>query len=297
MAQQVSANVGVALWPAHSPDAQGLLTCADVAMRSAKTQRTLVEVYDPVYGAEGRDRLALAKQLLVALDDGQFVVHYQPKIDSLSGDAVGAEALVRWQHPDRGLLAPDTFLPLAEQIGCMNALTRCVLATAVAQCRQWRLDGLDVTIAVNLSASDLLDETLVGHIAGLLATAGLPADALELEITETTLMVDPPAATATMKTINRLGVKLSVDDYGTGFSSLAYLRDLPVQELKIDRTFIMELTPDSRSAAIVRSTIELAHTLGLSVVAEGVENADSYALLRRFDCDLVQGYHFCRPKI
>jgi diguanylate cyclase (GGDEF)-like protein len=296
IAQKVSANVGIALCPSHSTDAQGLLKCADVAMRSAKAQRTLVEVYDPVHGAEGRDRLALAKQLRAAFDENQFVVHYQPKLDSRGGAVVGAEALVRWQHPDRGLLYPDAFLPLTEQIGCMNALTRVVLAAAVNQCTQWRLDGLDLAVAVNLSASDLLDETLVGHIATVLAGARLPPDALELEITETTLMVDPVAATETLGMISRLGVKLSVDDYGTGFSSLVYLRDLPVQELKIDRSFIIDLTPDSRSAAIVRSTIDLAHTLGLSVVAEGVENADSFALLRRFDCDLVQGYHFCRPR-
>jgi diguanylate cyclase (GGDEF)-like protein len=296
MAQQVSGNVGIALWPSHSDQAQSLLECAGVAMRVAKAQHTLVEIYDPMHGAQGRDRLTLAKQLLLAVEDNQFVVHYQPKLDSFSGVVVGVEALVRWQHPERGLLYPELFLPLAEKIGCMNPLTKAVLASAITQCAQWRLDGLDITTAVNLSASDLLDETLAIDLAILLTTHSVPPGALTIEITETTLMVDPCAAKAMLTAIHALGVKLAVDDYGTGFSSLAYLRDLPVHELKIDRTFITDLTEHTRSAAIVKSTVDLAHTLGLSVVAEGVEDADAFELLRRFNCDIVQGYHFCRPQ-
>jgi diguanylate cyclase (GGDEF)-like protein len=296
MAQQVSGHVGIALWPAHANSAHGLLQCADVAMRSARSQRSAVEIYDPVHGADGRNRLMLAKQLRIAVETNQFVVHYQPKVELHSGTVVGVEALVRWEHPERGLLYPDSFLPIAEQIGCMNALTRSVLATSITQCSQWRLDGVELAMAVNLSASDLLDTDLVGHIAMLLTTAGVPPHLLELEITETTLMVDPPSARATLAAIHALGVKLSVDDYGTGFSSLAYLRDLPVQELKIDRTFVTDLTDDSRGAAIVKSTVDLAHTLGLTVLAEGVENDEAFDLLRSYGCDVAQGFHLCRPK-
>jgi EAL domain-containing protein (putative c-di-GMP-specific phosphodiesterase class I) len=253
-------------------------------------------VYDPVHGAEGRDRLAMAKQLTLALETDQLLLHYQPKIDVRTGRVVGVEALVRWQHPHLGLLYPDAFLPLAEQIGCMDQLTKIVLATALAQGHQWRLDGVDLTVAVNLSASNLIDEELVRDLAVTLTRENVPADALTLEITESTLMSDGPRAIETLDAIHELGISLSVDDYGTGFSSLTYIRDLPVQELKIDRSFVTHLTEKGRDAAIVKSTIELAHALGLHVVAEGVENEEALTVLRQLGCDLAQGYHLCRPR-
>ena len=202
---------------------------------------------------------------------------------------------MRWEHPTRGVLYPDAFLPVVEQSGLMNAVTRLVLESAVMQLASWRAAGLDLSVAVNLSASDLLDESLAERIAGLLAEHGVPADALELEITESVIMIDPKRAREVLEALRALGLRIAVDDYGTGYCALAYLRDLPIDELKIDRSFIANVTTDRRSAAIVRSTIELAHALGLKVVAEGIENTEALAAVAAFGCDYAQGYHFSRP--
>lgn len=296
VASQITGSIGVALWPADSDNFKGLFQCADMAMYAAKLLGSGVELYDAEHGADGRNRLAMAKELRLAAAADQFVLHYQPKTDLRNGRIVGVEALVRWQHPDRGLLYPDAFLSVAEQTGSIRELTTKVLSTAIAQCGQWCLDGLVLTVAVNLSSSDLLSDHLVNDIARMLTRSTVPADLLDLEITETTLMLEPEKAIATLHALHELGVRLSVDDFGTGFSSLCYLRDLPVQELKIDRTFITNLTEDSKDAAIVRSTIQLAHSLGLEVVAEGIETGDVMTLLRSFGCDLAQGYHVCKPK-
>jgi EAL domain-containing protein (putative c-di-GMP-specific phosphodiesterase class I) len=246
-------------------------------------------------GLDVAHRLATARQLRVAVASGQFVLHYQPKVDIRSGAVVGVEALVRWEHPDAGLQYPDSFLPIVEQIGCMPALTRLVLEAAISQRREWYLDGIALTMAVNLSASNLDDPDLVTDIALMLVGAGVPSDALELEITETNLMIDPLQAKTTLEALHALGIGLSVDDYGTGFSSLQYIRDLPVHELKIDRTFVTGMSDDDRNRAIVRSTIQLGHALGLRVVGEGVETRDDLALLERLGCDSAQGYYLCRP--
>ena len=293
--QQVAGSVGLALWPAHADNALGLIQCADIAMHSAKIHRGDVGVYDPVHGAAGRNRLALARELRPALEAGQFVVHYQAKFDIRSGAVVGVEALVRWQHPRLGLLYPDAFLPIAEQTGSLGLLTEIVLASSLAQGVRWRHDGLDLGVAVNLSASSLSDAGLVATIAAALATKGFPADRLTLEITESALMTDREGALATLGAIRDLGITLSVDDYGTGFSSLTYLRDLPVQELKIDRTFVIHVAEDRSDAAIVKSTIDLAHSLGLTVVAEGVEDSLALAMLDEYGCDVAQGYYLGRP--
>jgi diguanylate cyclase (GGDEF)-like protein len=293
--QQIGASVGIALWPNHATDAESLFQCADVAMYSAKRSGVGVVMYDPEHGADGRKRLRMAKELRAALDEDQFVLHYQPKFELQSNTVVGVEALVRWQHPKVGAVAPDVFLPLVEQMGCMPELTELVLAKAISQLSVWRMDGKDLTVAVNLSATGLSDDRLVARIAVLLASAGVPAAALTLEITESMLLFDRERATATLEKINALGVTLSVDDYGTGFSSLTYLRDLPVQELKIDRTFVNSLSAWGSDAAIVRSTIDLAHALGMSVVAEGVERPETLELLALYGCDLAQGFHLCVP--
>jgi diguanylate cyclase len=204
------------------------------------------------------------------------------------------EALVRWQHPERGLLAPDSFLPLAEQTGLMPALTAEVLGQSVRQCLEWRSAGLDVGVSVNVSASSLLDQRLPEEVSWLLASTGLPPGSLTLELTENTLMADPEQCRETLATLSDLGVWLSIDDYGTGYCSLSYLQNLPVDELKLDRAFLRDLTV-GRNAAIVRSTIELAHALGLRMVAEGVEDEPSLDLLRRLGCDTAQGFHLSRP--
>jgi EAL domain-containing protein (putative c-di-GMP-specific phosphodiesterase class I) len=272
-----------------------MLRQADVSLYAAKDSRTRVEVYHPALDAANRVRLETIRDLDEAISAPQFVLHYQPKIDVATGATFGAEALVRWQHPTRGLLYPDAFLPVVEQCGLMNAVTRLVLETAVAQLAQWRGDGLDLSIAVNLSASDLLDESLAERISGLLSEHGVPADALELEITESVIMTDPGRAREVLQSLRRLGLLIAVDDYGTGYCALSYLRDLPVDELKIDRTFIDRLTTDPRTEAIVHSTIELAHALDIKVVAEGVEHEEALEALVRLDCDYAQGYHFSRP--
>ncbi len=292
---QVTASIGVATRPDHALDVPGLLQCADVAMYQAKSTSGGTRLYDPVRDEQARDRLTTISELRAALDSDALILHYQPQVDVLTGAVLGVEALVRWQHPERGLIPPDQFLPLVEQTGLMPVLALHVLDRAVAQCAQWRLDGLDLTVSVNLSASNLLDEQLPNRVATVLTRHGVPATALVLEVTENVLMVDPHRATRTLTVLHELGVRLSIDDYGTGYCSLAYLRDLPVDELKLDKSFLVDVTPGSRASSIVRSTIELSHALGLRMVAEGVEDDAALQLLRANHCDVAQGYLFTRP--
>jgi len=292
---RITASAGVAEHDDASVSIADLLRRADVAMYAAKDAHSRVELFRPRLDEANRTRLETIQDLDGALVHRQFVLHYQPKIDVETGAIFGAEALVRWAHPTRGLLYPDAFLPVVEQSGLMNAVTRLVLESAVMQLAGWREAGLDISVAVNLSASDLLDESLAERIEGLLAEHGVPATALELEITESVIMIDPKRAREVLEALRALGLRIAVDDYGTGYCALAYLRDLPVDELKIDRSFIATVTTDRRSAAIVRSTIELAHALGLKVVAEGIEHEQALDALAAFGCDYAQGYHFSRP--
>jgi EAL domain-containing protein (putative c-di-GMP-specific phosphodiesterase class I) len=237
----------------------------------------------------------MTEELRDALDGEELVVHYQPQCDVATGVVVGVEALVRWQHPSRGLLQPDAFLPVVERTGLMPALTAAVLRQAVRQCRSWQEQGLDLGVSVNVSASSLLDERLGEQVAALLAEHGLAPGALTLELTENTLMADPERCRATLLRLSEIGVQLSIDDYGTGYCSLSYLQNLPVDELKLDRSFLTDLA-HGPGAAIVRSTVDLAHALGLRLVAEGVEDEPSLELLRRSGCDIAQGYHLGRPQ-
>jgi diguanylate cyclase (GGDEF)-like protein len=292
---RVDASAGVAEYDDPSVEIADLLRRADVAMYAAKDAHSRVELYLPKLDEANRTRLETIQDLDAALVHRQFVLHYQPKIDVETGAVFGAEALVRWEHPTRGVLYPDAFLPVVEQSGLMNAVTRLVLESAVMQLASWRQAGLDLSVAVNLSASDLLDESLAGRISGLLAEHGVPADALELELTESVIMIDPTRAREVLEALRALGLRIAVDDYGTGYCALAYLRDLPIDELKIDRSFIANVTTDRRSGAIDRSTIELAHALGLKVVAEGIEDTQALAAVAAFGCDYAQGYHFSRP--
>jgi len=222
-------------------------------------------------------------------------VHYQPKLDLRTGGVIGVEALVRWQHPDRGLLAPDVFLPLAEQAGLMRRLALRVLERSLRDLQAWRADGLDLSVAVNLSVSNLQDVALPEQVEMLLDAFDVPAGALILEITEDVLMADAARSQLVMAGLRRLGVRLSIDDYGTGYSSLSYLRALPVDELKLDRSFVTNLTSDERAAAIVRSTLQLSLDLDMSLVVEGVEDAATLTLLRAWGCGYAQGYHIARP--
>jgi len=294
----VGASIGVAagLDSSHDPaNAAELIRRADVAMYRAKADRCDAHEYADALDEPSRDRLRLVEDLRTGIEERQLVLHYQPKIAVSSGRVTGVEALVRWQHPERGLLFPDTFLPLAEDAGLSSTLTGEVLRTALGDCAAWRSDGLITSVAVNLSASELLDHRLPEKVAALLQIHDLPGTSLVLEITESVFMVDRATAVTVLHALRELGIRISMDDYGTGYSSLAYLRELPIDELKLDRSFIGNLDADPRAAAIVESTIALSHSLGLAMVAEGVETLDALNRLRRYGCDLAQGYLVARP--
>jgi len=291
----VQASIGVALAPTHARSRPELLRCADVAMYRAKSRQTRTESYLAEGDGHTRDLLLLVSELRQALGHDQLVLHYQPKLSVGSGSFAGVEALVRWQHPRLGLLAPEEFLPIAEREGLMRALTLEVLDRALAQQHAWRQAGQQIPLAVNLSPASLLDTRLPDELNTLLARHDTPPGELELEITEDTLMRDPNRALQVIARISELGVEFSLDDFGTGYSSLAQLRRLPVRTLKIDRSFIMNMTNSEEDANIVRSTIQLGHSLNLSVVAEGVETPAELHELERYGCDIAQGFHLSRP--
>jgi diguanylate cyclase (GGDEF)-like protein len=289
------ASCGVATWPETAKDTGGLLQRADIAMYEAKRQRTGTELYTVGDETDLSAPLRLVSELRRALTDDQMVLHYQPKVGLHDASLEGVEALVRWQHPTKGLLAPDDFLPQAERYGLMRRLTTCVLTLALDQIVQWQQAGFHTTVAVNISVSNLLDLEFPDQVGALLEVRSLNPSCLMLEVTETTLMADPNRAAKLLSRLQAIGVRVSIDDYGTGYSSLARLRELPVNELKLDRAFLIGITTDSRAAAIVRSTVELAHSLGLTIVAEGIETGEDEAVLRGLLCDFGQGYHLARP--
>lgn len=293
---QIGASLGIAHYPKDGDDSHALLRAADVAMYDAKHSGGGVRLYDPALDSNSPERLALIGDFGRALqDEAQLCLHYQPKYDLRQRRIVGFEALVRWQHPRRGLLHPGSFLPLIELTDAIHGLTQRVLAMALHQQRLWRDQGLDYSIAVNLSARNLLSRSCTSRLEQLLSCYRAEPDSLELEITETALMQDPGGAAVLLKRIAALGVRLSIDDFGTGYSSLSYLRSLPIDALKIDRSFVTDMVRDEQSAVIVRSTIGLAHSLNLQVVAEGVEDATTLAMLEDMGCDQVQGYYIGRP--
>jgi diguanylate cyclase len=291
----IGASIGMASCPDHADDAAVLMRQADVAMYDAKAAGGGHRVYNPANDQHSRDRLQTIEQLRGAIVRGELVLHYQPQIDLADGSVHGVEALARWNHPELGILTPDRFLALAEQAGLMRPFTQHVLEQALRQLGAWRENGLDLGVAVNISVSNLLDVDLLVQVGNALERHGVPPDRLCLEITETTLMADPSRARQILAALHERGVRVAVDDYGTGYSSLAYLRDLAVHELKLDRGFISNVWVDDRASAIVRSTVDLAHSLGLSLVAEGVEDEKSARLLEMFGCDVAQGYHYSRP--
>lgn len=292
---QVRASIGVALFPEHGTAADELLRQADIAMYQAKQNRTGFAVYassaDP---REGRS-LQLSSELERALGAGELVVHYQPKADVRSGAITGVEALVRWQHPEHGLLPPDAFVPIAERNGLIRGLTMQVVRLGLAQQACWLAQGIDLPLAVNLSVANLLDAELPRDIAKLLDDTGVRPGNLKLEITESFLVTDPMLIHSNIRELCDHGVGLALDDFGTGYSSLTHLRRLPIDEIKIDRSFISDLETDPDDALIVQSTIELAHSLNLTVVAEGVETEPAWNRLRAFGCDQAQGFYLARP--
>ncbi len=292
---QLGASIGVALAPDHGTDVSTLVRCADVAMYEAKREHGRVRVYDASRDPNSPERLQRQSELRTAVASGQLVLHYQPKIDVAAGAVTGVEALVRWQHPELGLLSPAEFLPLAERTGMMGDLTRWVIDESLRQVRAWQDEGTEVPIAINLAAANILDAALPDAVAERLAHHGVPGGRLTCEISEHTVMADPRRATEILERLRALGVRLSLDDFGTGQSSLAYLKRLPLDEVKIDRAFVSGMTGDTSDALIVRSTIDLARDLGLEVVAEGVEGEDVLERLRGMRCHEAQGFHLSRP--
>jgi len=292
----VAASIGIARFPEHGDDGNALMRAADVAMYTAKRNQSGFAIYDPGHDERRQEHLTLLGELRRAVESDQLVLHYQPKLDLAAGRASSVEVLVRWRHPERGFVPPSDFIPFAEQTGYIGAITRWVLARAIEQGGRWHRAGIGLPICVNISARDLRQEdVLVQYVRDALRDNELPAGLLCLEITESGLMEDPRSAQSTLRRLRDLGISTSIDDYGTGYSSLAYIKQLAVNEIKIDRTFVSGMEADRRNAAIVRSTIELGHNLGLTVVAEGVETEHERDELKRFGCDVGQGYHFARP--
>jgi diguanylate cyclase (GGDEF)-like protein len=292
---EVGASIGIVRFPRDGADVNTLMRHADVAMYAAKSSQTGCKFYEPEADRNSVQRLRVLSDVRRALDAEEIVVHFQPIVDLERRRVSGAEGLVRWQHPERGLLAPAAFLPAVEQTGLIRLLTMRVIDLSLQQCAGWRRAGHNLSVAVNLSVRNLLDPDLPAMIQRLLDIHELEPDALQLEITETMLMSDPERVLATVKRLSNLGMHLSVDDFGTGYSSLAVLRQLPVDELKIDRSFVSPMLRDESDLIIVRSTINLGHDLGLKIIAEGVEDARTMRRLAELGCDLVQGYHLSRP--
>jgi diguanylate cyclase (GGDEF)-like protein len=291
----VEASIGIALHPLHAADFDELMKRADVAMYRAKAKRSGYEVYEPEEDESDATKLQLASELRQAPLRNELVMHYQPKADLRTGRIVGAEALMRWRHPRNGMMMPDRFIPLAERSGLIRSLTLFAVETALVQARTWREAGIELTVSVNLSTRDLIDISLPEEIAGLLEQIQVPPHLLELEITESVIMADPMRARGVLTRLREMGVKVALDDFGIGYSSLAYLNKLPVNDLKIDRSFVIDLMGDTGNLAIVQSAIELGHNLGLTVVAEGVETDEAWRRLRVLGCDVAQGWLIGRP--
>jgi diguanylate cyclase (GGDEF)-like protein len=297
----LDASIGIARFPQDGKDAQVLLRRADLAMYAAKEAQTGWKAYEPELDKDSAQRLSVLSDFRRALLQDEIVLHYQPIVEL--GDlgefeeyvVSGAEGLVRWEHPQLGLLPPAYFMPAVEQTSLIGPMTSHVLDRALAQCAEWRRAGRAITVSVNLSVRNLLDRDLPGEVEKLLSLHSLPPEALQLEITESMIMSDPERARATVMRLSDLGVDLSVDDFGTGYSSLANLRTLPINELKIDRSFVTPMLQDKDDLTIVRSTIHLGHDLGLRIVAEGVEDESTLRGLAGLGADLAQGYHMSKP--
>ncbi len=295
MTLEVGASIGISRFPLDGDDVHALLRRADVAMYAAKEAHSSYALYSSNLDRHSMRRLTVLTDFRRALESDEFVVHYQPIVEIAGSRPCGAEGLVRWEHPELGLLEPSDFIPIAEQSGLIGPLTRHVLERSIAQCAGWRRDGRDLTVAVNLSVRDLLDRELPRQIERMLDEHRLAADALQLEVTESMLMCDPDRALATVVRLRELGIHVAVDDFGTGYSSLANLKRLPINELKIDRSFISPLLNHESDLIIVRSTINLGHDLGLKVIAEGVEDELTLKRLEMLGCDLAQGFYVSRP--
>ena len=291
----IDASIGIAMANEAHLDAADLLRRADVAMYTAKGDRSGWALYSSDLDQHSAERLALAGRLRRAIADHELMLYYQPKVDLATNQPVGFEALIRWEHPDRGLIPPDEFIPIAERTDLIRPLTSFVFSTAIAQAAAWHRAGHDLHVSVNLSPRNLGEDDLVGSIARLLRQHDLPPAALVVELTETTVMANPTRSAEVMRRLQQLGVKVSIDDFGTGHSSLAYLTTLPNDELKIDKSFIQAIATDPNAKTVVRAIIDLARSLHLNVVAEGIETDDDANVLRALGCAAGQGYLYSKP--
>ena len=291
----VGGTVGIAYYPEHASDARTLAQRAEMAMYHAKSANKHFSIYDANEDKSSIERLALINELRTAIDDKELQLYYQPKLDLQSNTIIGVEALARWYHPERGFIPTDQFILAAEKTGLIKPLTHWVLYSAINQCMAWRKRGIYLRMSVNLSAWSLHDSKLEIDIKKLLTQASLPPACLVLEITETAMMADPVQAKEILANLDVMGIRIAIDDFGTGHSSLAYLKGLPVDEIKIDKSFVRNMINDENDASIVRAIISLAHDMGLKVVAEGVEDQQSQDILKADGCDIVQGHHICCP--
>jgi EAL domain-containing protein (putative c-di-GMP-specific phosphodiesterase class I) len=291
----IAATVGVAVTPGDANEADELLVCADLALQHARSEKRGLARYRASMKPATRDQLSLLGELNQAIERDELQLYFQPKVELASGRVAGAEVLMRWQHPSRGLLGPLAFIPFAEQTGFIRRITQWTVDRAVRQAAAWHRAGSSLPIAVNISADDLADVQLDLRIATALKFHGLPPHLLTLEVTESGFIDNPQRALQMLDTLAILGVQLSIDDFGTGYSSLSHLARMPVNEVKIDRSFVIGLETDAEFATVVRSAIEMGHNLGLKVVAEGIETESSAARLRAMHCDIAQGYLYAKP--
>ena len=292
---EITASIGIAIYPDHGADVSALIRRSDVALNNAKQSNNPIVTYSAEIDIFSPRRLALMAELRQAIQDNLLTLNFQPKVKISTGEVIGMEALLRWTHAEYDFIPPDEFIPMAEQSGIIKPLTTWVTNEAIKQAAALIRSGRNILVAVNLSPTCLQDEDIVREVAELLRTHNMPPANLVLEITESAVMHDPEYALGILKQLSKLGVKLSIDDFGTGYSSLAYLKRLPVNELKIDRTFVKDMVHDEDDQVIVRTTVDLSHNLGLSVVAEGAEDQETVDALYKLGCDEVQGYFFARP--
>jgi diguanylate cyclase (GGDEF)-like protein/PAS domain S-box-containing protein len=292
---EIGASIGIALYPSHGTDSRTLLRRADVAMYAAKQSQLGYTFHRSDHESRTPDQLSLVVEIRHAIENNELELHYQPKLHLRSGLVTRVEVLVRWRHPQRGLLAPGAFIPIAERTGLIRPMSDWLLDRAVQQCREWQDIGAPVHLAVNLSAKSLQEQTLPAKVNAVLSKWDVDPRFLKIEITESSIMADPAHALAIMSMLQSMGVRLSIDDFGTGYSSLTHLRQLPVDEIKIDKSFVTGMNASAADESIVRTVIDLAHNLGKQVCAEGVEDEATWRRLRELGCDLAQGYWISRP--
>ena len=291
----VGISMGLAEFPTHGDDVNILMQRADVAMYIAKQNKIGYSIYDPNKDTHSIGRLALMSELRNAIENELLEVYYQPKVNLSTDKVIGVEALLRWNHPQRGFIEPDEFIPLAEQTGLIKPLAKWVIEKSIAQCAEWKNKNIDLNMSINLSSHNLHDSKLLKLLQNVLSEHNLPPENLTLEINEGDIMAEPLRAREILKKFKHTGINLSIDDFGTGYSSLSYIKQLPINEIKIDRSFVMEMIEDTDDDIIVNATIELAHNLGLNIVAEGVHNRQTWARLKEMNCDIAQGHYISEP--